>query len=139
MRQQARRVNLIPWPLYKEDQRDFTKMLGCNTNHGAVDGEYALLNTKGRQQPWGRTVAHVDRSVCTAAEVSATDQSRISAGGVKFAIIPTPYACKPSVVAQRPYVGNGSCVSIKSYCGKWRWPRTLFQAALLRPHFFLLG
>jgi hypothetical protein len=29
----------MPWPLYKEDQRDFTKMLGCNTNHGAVDGE----------------------------------------------------------------------------------------------------
>ena len=47
MRQQTRRVNLMPWPLYKEDQRDFTKMLGCNTNHGAVDGEYALLDTKG--------------------------------------------------------------------------------------------
>jgi hypothetical protein len=29
----------MPWPLYEEGQRDFTKMLGCNTNHGAVDGE----------------------------------------------------------------------------------------------------
>ena len=37
--QQARRVHLMPWPLYEEGQWDFTKMLGCNTNHGAVDGQ----------------------------------------------------------------------------------------------------
>ena len=36
----------MPWPLYKEDQQDFTKMLGCNLNHGAVDGEYAYLTPR---------------------------------------------------------------------------------------------